>query len=287
MVFDKKMNPSEIKKPTPKPFIRWVGGKSRLIPHLKKYLPPDASTIGIYYEPFLGSGSLFFDMQPSKAVLSDTNKELIDCYQAIKRNPKAVSKYLEEHIIKSSEDYYYKIRDEFNKSKPSFRRAAMFIYLNKTCFNGIYRVNKKGEFNVPYGFKEPPFLPSETDLKTVHLSLKKVEILHCNYKEIIGKVKNEDFVYLDPPYPPLNGTSNFTHYTASRFSREDHHELYKFTKELASKGCKVLISNAAVPFIYSLYENEFNIYEIEVTRYVKTDGERYKVKELAITNYEI
>lgn len=281
------MNPSEIKELTPKPFIRWVGGKSRLIPYLKRYLPPDISNLNVYYEPFLGSGSLFFELQPSKAVLSDTNKELIDCYLAIKRNPKTISKYLGDHIKKSSEDYYYQIREEFNNSKPSFRRAAMFIYLNKTCFNGIYRVNKKGEFNVPYGFKEPPFLPSEADLNAVHLSLKSIEILHCNYSEIIDKVKNDDFVYLDPPYPPLNGTSNFTHYTASRFSQEDHHDLYEFVKELASKKCKVLISNAAVPFIYSLYENEFNIFEMEVTRYVKTNGERYKVKELAITNYEI
>lgn len=281
------MTPLEIRELTPKPFIRWVGGKSRLVSYLKNYLPSNISTIDTYYEPFLGSGSLFFELQPSKAVLSDINKELIDCYQAIKKNPKLVSKYLQEHSLKSSNDYYYQVREEFNISKPSIRRAAMFIYLNKTCFNGIYRVNKKGKFNVPYGFKEPPFLPSETDLNVVSASLKKVELLHCNYKEIISKVKKEDFVYLDPPYPPLNGTSNFTHYTASRFSRENHRELCKFAKELASRECKVLISNAAIPFIYSLYESDFNIYEMEVTRYVKTNGERYKVKELAITNYKI
>lgn len=281
------MNPSETRELTPKPFIRWVGGKSRLISYLKKYLPPDILTIDTYYEPFLGSGSLFFELQPSKAVLSDVNKELIDCYQAIKKNPKVISRYLEEHSLKSSNDYYYQIREEFNSCKPSIRRAAMFIYLNKTCFNGIYRVNKKGKFNVPYGFKEPPFLPSKKDLNTVHLTLKKTELLYCSYKDIISKVKSEDFVYLDPPYPPLNGTSNFTHYTASRFSREDHQELCNFAKELSCKGCQVLISNASIPFIYSLYENDFNIYEMEVTRYVKTDGDRYKVKELAITNYEI
>lgn len=281
------MNPLEIEKLSPKPFIRWVGGKSRLIPYLKKYLPPDISSINTYFEPFLGSGSLFFELQPSKAVLSDINKELIDCYQAIKNNPNVVSKHLEEHISKSSKDYYYQMRQEFNSSKPSVRRAAMFIYLNKTCFNGIYRVNKKGEFNVPYGFKEPPFIPSEKNLEVIHSALKKAEVLYCDYTKIISRVGNEDFVYLDPPYPPLNGTSNFTHYTASRFSLEDHHKLCNFAKELASKECKVLISNASIPFIYSLYENDFNIYEMEVTRYVKTDGDRYKVKELAITNYEI
>jgi DNA adenine methylase len=272
----------------PKPFVRWVGGKSRLLFHLEKYLPTDFPAESVYYEPFLGSGSLLFHLQPNKAIISDNNKELIDCYQAIKENPKLVSRYLKQHFSNSSESYYYQVRENFNSCKPSISRASMFIYLNKTCFNGIYRVNKAGKFNVPYGFKEPPYLPSLEDLLKVQLLLKRSQIIHCYYSQIISRVKEGDFVYLDPPYPPLNGTSNFTHYTADRFSLEDHRKVSQFAEELNSKGCKVLISNAATTYIYSLYKKEiFHIYEIEVTRWIKTNGERYKVKELAITNYEI
>lgn len=249
-----------------KPFLRWAGGKTRSIPFLEDYLPLNFSTINNYYEPFLGAGSLFFHLKPRKAILSDNNEDLIGCYRAVKKNPDLISRYLNQHLEKSCEEYYYKMRRKYNNSKPSISKAALFIYLNKTCFNGIWRVNKKEEFNVPYGFKEPPYLPPKEDLRKASLSLSNAKLLHKDYREAVKDAKKGDFVYFDPPYPPLNGTSYFTHYTKERFTKEDHVKLALLAKKLTKRDCYVLISNADIPFIRSLYDGVFNICELEVTR---------------------
>jgi len=271
----------------PRPFLRWAGGKTKSIPFLKAHLPYGLSHINTYFEPFLGAGSLFFNLRPIRALLSDINKDLIECYKAIQQNPILVSKYLSEHPLYNSEQYYYNMRNKYNHSKPSISRAALFIYLNKTCFNGIWRVNKKGEFNVPYGKQDHPSLPSRNELTKVSEALVNAEIIHINYKDVIDKVQNGDFIYLDPPYPPLNSTSNFTHYTKEGFTIEDHKELALFARKLTNKGCYVLISNSDTGYIRSLYTDDFNIFELEVTRLIRADGKRYKVKELAITNYDV
>jgi DNA adenine methylase len=269
------------------PFIRWVGGKSKLIKHLKNYVPSDFCGGNYYYEPFLGAGSLFFHLTPQKAYLSDSNKDLIECYNTIKSDPKIISEYLNQHLENNCKEYYYKMRDEYNSSKPSITKAALFIYLNKSCFNGIWRVNKKGHFNVPYGYKEPPSLPSNEDLLKISKVLSNAKLVHKDYKDAVINVNEGDFVYFDPPYPPLNGTSFFTHYTKERFNREDHAELARIAKELTKKGCLVMISNADIPYIKSLYKDSFNVYDLEVTRWIRTDGKRYKVGELIITNYNL
>jgi len=240
-----------------------------------------------FFEPFLGAGSLFFRLKPERAVLSDKNRELIECYKAVKKNPVLVSKYLARHLKLSSEEYYYRKRKEFNTLNHSISRASLFIYLNKTSFNGIWRVNDNGEFNVPYGYKEPPSLPSRAELEVVSRALSKARLLHADYKTAVKSVKSGDFVYFDPPYPPLNGTSYFTHYTRERFSKKDHEELAELSRELAGKGCHILISNSDTEYIRSLYEREFRIFDLEVTRWIRTDGRRYKVKEIAITNYNV
>jgi len=270
-----------------KPFLRWAGGKTRLIRFLDNHLPKDFSNGNRYYEPFLGAGSLFFRLKPQKATLSDNNEDLIDCFQAVRKRPNLILKYLRQHLLSTCEEYYYKMREKYNTSKPSIAKAALFIYLNKTCFNGIWRVNKKGQFNVPYGFKEPPCLPSRDELFEASKVLSKARILQMDYKEIAKYVKQGDFVYFDPPYPPLNGTSNFTHYTRERFTEKDHYELARIAKIINEIGCYVLISNADTPYIRSLYEDDFNIFELEVTRWIRTDGKRYKAKEIAITNYDV
>jgi DNA adenine methylase len=270
-----------------KPFLRWAGGKTRLMRFLDNHLPPDLPSDSRYYEPFLGAGSLFFRLEPQRATLSDNNKDLIDCFRAVRKRPDLVSEYLKQHFSNSCEKYYYKMREKYNTSKPSVARAALFIYLNKTCFNGIWRVNMKGQFNVPYGFKEPPFLPSKDQLSEISKVLTRAEILWLDYKEIEKSIKQEDFVYFDPPYPPLNGTSNFTHYTTERFTKKDHYELACIAKLISNRGCYLLISNADTPYIRSLYEDDFNIFELEVTRWIRTDGKRYKAKEIAITNYDV
>jgi len=270
-----------------KPFLRWAGGKTRSVPFLKAHLPSDFSHVNRYFEPFLGAGSLFFSLKPQNAVLSDNNKDLIESYRAIKKNPLIISKYLSEHQKKTSEHYYYEMRNKYNNSKPSVYRAALFTYLNKTCFNGIWRVNKRGEFNVPYGKQEHPSIPSREELIKISEVLANAKLIHCNYKNIIDEVKKADFVYLDPPYPPLSNTSNFTQYTSDGFTKKDHEELAIFAAELTQKGCYVLISNSDTEYIRSLYQNNFNIFELEVTRLIRADGHRYKVREIAITNYEI
>jgi DNA adenine methylase len=204
---------------------------------------------------------------------------------AVKRNPGLVWSYLKSHSHKTCEEYYYQVREENNNSKPSYKRAASFIYLNKTCFNGIWRVNKLGKFNVPYGFKEPPSLPSEHDLILASNALANTILDRKDYREAVEEMRNGDFVYFDPPYPPINGTSCFTHYTRERFTKQDHIQLANVAMELDRRGCYVLISNTDTEYVRSLYADKFNIFELEVTRWISSKGERYKVKELVIRNY--
>lgn len=268
-----------------KPFLRWAGGKTSSIPFLKSHLPKNFLSIKNYYEPFLGAGSLFFSLTPNHAILSDLNRDLTECYKAIKKDSALISKYLSQHKKKNSKNYYKEMRIKYNRSKYSISKAALFIYLNKTCFNGIWRVNKKGEFNVPYGHKEPPSLPSKEQFKNIVQVLSKAEIYNLDYKEAVKKAGNGDFIYLDPPYPPLNKTSKFAHYTKERFSKEDHEEVAEVSRELSKKGCLVMISNSSIDFIRSLYKEDFNIYELEVWRWIRADGKRYKIKEVVITNY--
>lgn len=270
-----------------KPFLRWAGGKRRLVPFLVKHIPPDFSNNNRYCEPFLGAGSLFFRLQPSQVTLSDNNKDLIDCYRAVQKRPDLVAKYLRQHLLNNCEDYYYKMRKRYNNSKLSIAKAALFIYLNRTCFNGIWRVNEGGEFNVPYGRIEIPPLPSKEDLLNLSQTLTKATIIHSDYKQVVKHVSEGDFIYFDPPYPPLNGTSFFTHYTKERFNKKDHAELASLVNMLNKKGCYIMVSNADTPYIRGLYGDTFNIYELEVVRWIRTDGKRYKVQEIVITNYEV
>jgi DNA adenine methylase len=225
------------------PFLRWAGGKGRLVKKLTLYLPKDISKRK-YIEPFVGAGSLFLALQPQKALISDSNEHLINTYKYIRKNPDLIHTYLSQHAKKTSEKYYYQIRIIYNRSKPSAAQAARFIYLNKTCFNGIFRVNMKGEFNVPYGWKHPPFLPSLHHLRRISKVLKSVKIVSHDYQKALKKASSKDFIYLDPPYPPLNGTSYFTHYTTNRFCEDDQMKLAKLFSDLDSKRCKLMMSNA-------------------------------------------
>jgi len=269
-----------------KPFLRWAGGKNRIVNFLEKRMPPNFSNGNEYYEPFLGAGSLFFRLKPLNATLSDNNKDLIECYKAVQKNPELIVKHLQQYLLNNCKNYYYKMRDKYNNSNPSIAKAALFIYLNKTCFNGIWRVNKKGEFNVPYGYREP-LLSSKDNLLNPSTALSKARIIHEDYKKVVEYARKGDFIYFDPPYPPLNGTSYFTHYTKEGFNREDHSELASVAKMLNKEGCHIMISNADIQFIRSLYKKVFNLYGLEVTRWISANGKRHKVQELIITNYEV
>jgi len=277
--------PSSQFQPPLKPFLRWAGGKSRITGLLAAYTP---KTYNRYWEPFLGSAAMFFYLHPEKAFLSDNNSALVDCYNQVRDNPEKIYEKLKEHTKKNSEEHYYSVRDLYNKSKPSISQSARFIYLNKTNFNGIFRVNTKGEYNVPYGHKKSLALPSYENFLEISDLLKKADIRHQPFENIENNnlIKENDFIYFDPPYPPLTATAYFTHYTSERFLWADQERVAELANELAEKGCHVMISNSDVEQIRKLYRG-WNFHELPVVRWIAANGKRHKVKEVIITSYKV
>lgn len=265
------------------PLLRWAGGKRQLLSRLIEFVPQELHG-GTYREPFLGAGCLFFALQPQNAVLSDANAHLISCYEHVRDDWTAVNRCLRLHARRTSEDHYYKARTLYNKSQHSASQAARFIYLNKTCFNGIFRVNTKGEFNVPYGWKEPPALPTAELLERASNALKHAVLVGHGFDEALQAAKRNDFVYLDPPYPPLNGTAYFTHYTMDRFTQSDQERLSYVVRCLDGVGCRVLMTSADIPLIRRLYKG-FHIRSLPVTRFITCKAVRHTVREVVITNY--
>ena len=256
------------------PFLRWAGGKQQLLSQMAQYLPEDVRNRQ-YIEPFAGAASMLLAVKPTSGILSDSNELLMRCFGHIRDNPERIADYLMLHLIHSSEKYYYQIRDRFNKSNDSIAQAARFIYLNKTCFNGIYRVNQQGIFNVPYGHKNPPSLPTRRDLKLISQVLANIDLYTADFKDILDIASKDNFVYLDPPYPPLNGTSYFTHYTANRFNWDDHIELAHVFQKLCKRGCLVMMSNADHPRIRKLFAN-YKIHKLNVIRYITCKNVKHK-----------
>ncbi len=267
------------------PFLRWAGGKRQLRKILLNFLPEDIGQ-RTYREPFLGGGSLFFALRPKTAILSDANKHLIRCYEFVRDEPGLVARYLQTHASKDGEAYYYRVREEYNRSEFSAAQAARFIYLNKTCFNGIFRVNAQGKFNVPYGRKESPAIPSDNDLVGIAGMLKNTSLKASSYEKALEDASEGDFIYLDPPYPPLNGTAYFTHYTIDRFSVQDQTKLADCVNDLDRGRCLFMISNADTPLIRRLYK-KYELVSLPVIRYLTCKSIRHKAKELIITNYEV
>jgi DNA adenine methylase len=271
-------------KKNTKPILRWAGGKRNITKYLINLMPADYEN---YWEPFLGSGALFFAVSPKQSYLSDSNRDLIYCYKYLSQNPELIYKYLKLHIRNSSKEYYYQIRDEFNRCSFSAAQAARFIFLNRTCFNGIYRVNQSGFFNVPYGYKEPPPMPTFTEIDLASRILKNAEIMSCSFESILDNpnLSIGDFVYIDPPYPPVNGINNsFTHYTNSRFYWEDQKKVSAFANELSNRNCKLMISNLDHYRIHELYTG-WRKTTLPVTRFIAANGKRVKVSELILINY--
>jgi DNA adenine methylase len=218
-------------------------------------------------------------------MLSDLNAHLINCYREVRDHPSEVAALLRDHDSWNSSDYYYEQRATYNAdSASSPAQASRFIYLNRTCFNGIFRVNRKGQFNVPYGRKERPLLPTAKALRAVSDTLANANLSVADFTEALDSVRSGDFVYLDPPYPPLNGTAYFTHYTVDRFGVEDQTRLAAAVRELDQKGCRFLMSNADVDLVRELYGG-FQMHELSVTRYITCSKTRHRVSELLITNY--
>ena len=274
---------SQIPKQTyPRPFLKWAGGKTRLISQYKDYFPQHYQT---YYEPFLGGGAVFFYLQPSKAVLTDINADLILTYRCVRDDLEDLITSLQAHKQRHNSDYYYDVRNSYTGT--DLEKAARFIYLNKTCFNGLYRVNSQGKFNVPVGKYKNPGICQEEILKLASESLKKVEIKQANFEEVLNYATgSNEFVYFDPPYYPLNKTSNFTAYSSFCFDENQQIKLRDIFIKLADKGVKVMLSNSDCPFIRDLY-SDFNIHTISAARSINSNAQkRGKITEVLVTSYK-
>ncbi len=273
----------------PKPFVKWAGGKRQVLNELKKYVPENFNT---YYEVFIGGGALLFDLLPKSAVINDKNTELMNVYSSLSSYESFIKmcSYLNTHERKHNEEYYYKIRnidrDLKKYSKLSNEeKAARTIYLNKACFNGLYRVNKEGFFNVPYNKKDRVSTYDAENLLRVHTYLvnNDVKVLNKDYLEVLNMCQKNDFVYLDPPYDMLN--NSFTSYTEEGFSKKDQEKLASKFKELDQKGVKVMLSNHNTDFIKKLYDG-YNFHVIKAKRSINSKGnKRGSVEEVIITNY--
>ena len=272
-----------------KPFVKWAGGKRQIIDMLIKYAPREFNT---YYEPCVGGGALFFELSPKKGVINDSNEELINIYKCLcnedkfKKMCSVLNHYEKEH----NEEFYYKIRNKdrnknaYNKLA-DYTKAARTIYLNKACFNGLYRVNSKNEFNVPFGKKNKVNTYDGSNLITVsnYLTLNNIKICNEDFEKSVKTAKKGDFVYFDPPYD--SDTSTFNSYTEEGFGKEEQKRLAKVFKELDKKGVYVMLSNHNTVLVNELYK-DYNIHVIEAKRNINSNGKkRGKVEEVIITNY--
>ena len=273
-----------------KPFVKWAGGKRQIIDKLKQYIPDEFNT---YYEPFVGGGALLFELSPKNAVINDSNKELMNVYMCIKDDKKfdLMCHELNKHEREHCEEYYYKIRDldrdknRFNRLS-DYKRAARTIYLNKACFNGLYRVNSKNEFNVPFGKKEKVNTYEGQNLGVIcgYLNYNNIKILSVDFEEAVKNAKKNDFVYFDPPYD--SDTTTFNSYTENGFGKEEQIRLSKVFRNLSNKGCFVMLSNHNTKLVNELYK-DFNIHVIKAKRNINSNGsKRGKVEEVIITNFE-
>jgi DNA adenine methylase len=269
-----------------RPFVKWVGGKGKLCRALSELLPPQVEFMR-HVEPFLGGGALFFARNPATALLSDVNSDLIATYEAVRDEPCALISQLCSLAILHGQDHYYAVRERYNErsSKSRVERAAQFIYLNKTCFNGLFRVNRKGEFNVPVGRYTNPNIADAGALLAASMRLQGIELRCASFERLLDSAGPGDFVYMDPPYAPVSATSNFTTYAKGGFSLADQERLAAVFHELDRRGARLMLSNSDAPLIRELYRG----YQTDVVlapRAVSCDGSgRGKVSELVIRNY--
>lgn len=265
---------------SPRPFLKWAGGKSKLITQYIPFFPENFNT---YYEPFLGGGAVFFHLLPKAAVLSDINPELINVYCCVRDDVESLIVLLEKHQEKHDRDYYYWMRSQ--NYQTSLEKAARLIYLNKTCFNGLYRENSQGKFNVPMGKYKKPLICQPDLLRSASRTLQLTQIKVRSFAEVLQNAEKDDFVYFDPPYYPISTTSNFTAYSRYAFSKVEQIQLKDVFVELSNKGVKVMLSNSNCEFIRELYRS-FTIEEILAARAINSKGnKRGKIKELLVMNY--
>jgi DNA adenine methylase len=275
---------------TAKPFVKWLGGKTKLLPQLAALQPEDYKS---YYEPFIGGGALFFSLEPHHAVINDLNPHLINLYTQVRDNlDKMLFKLSELIDIYTELDeearsaFYYLLRDEFNqRTDDDAWGAALFLFLNKTCYNGVYRENMNGKFNVPFGRRKTTSFHELENIERASQVLKHTSIINGSYEDAVSTAKAGDFIYFDPPYVPLNATSNFTQYTGSNFGTNEHIRLKEIFEELDKRGCLLMMSNSDTNVVEELYA-KFKKTKVLADRAVncKSQG-RGRITELVITNY--
>lgn len=263
--------------------MKWAGGKGGLLKKLEPFFPDEFDT---YFEPFVGGGAVFFHLKPPRAVINDLNRELMDVYENVKNDVEALMAALDkQQKYVDDKEYFYKMRGKNpNRMKP-INQAARTIFLNKTCFNGIYRVNAKGVFNVPFGDMNNPTLCERENLLECSKVLKNTEIISGDYKALLPRIMKGDFVYLDPPYVPLSETAHFTSYTRGGFGEEEQKELKEFCDKLDSRGVQFLLNNSDTELVRDLYSS-FKIVVIEARRSLAASGDSRKpAREMVVTNY--
>ena len=269
------------------PVVKWVGGKRQLLDEITPLLP---RRITSYCEPFLGGGAVLFSIQPSKAIINDINEDLMLVYEVIRDDVEGLIKSLEQY--ENTSEYFYKIRDidrdkEFYHSMSKVERASRLIYLNKTCFNGLFRVNSSGEFNSPFGYYKNPNIVNAPVLRAVnkYFNANKIQIYNEDFEETLKRVNKGGFVYLDPPYDPVSDTANFTGYNKGGFNRKEQERLKECCDELTRRGVKFMLSNSATAFIKELYR-DYDITIVTAKRAINSNAsKRGAVEEVLIRNY--
>jgi DNA adenine methylase len=270
------------------PVVKWVGGKRQLLAEIMQHVP---TNIGAYYEPFVGGGAVLFRLQPQRAVINDINSEIINVYRVIKSKPEELIEEL--RCYQNEKDYYYEVREkdrdkDLYNSMSDIEKASRVLFLNKTCYNGLYRVNSSGEFNSPFGYYKNPNITNETTIKAVskYFQESDIDILNQDYEDVVKSATKNDFVYLDPPYYPISDSSSFTGYTRNGFDEDQQERLKKVCDCLDRSGVKFLLSNSYCPFIKELYKG-YEFVEVSAKRAVNSNPHnRGEIKEYLVKNYE-
>lgn len=270
------------------PFVKWVGGKRQLLDEIVPLLPKKITT---YCEPFVGGGALLFYLQPKKAIINDKNVDLMNVYEVIKEQVDDLIISLRKH--ENNQEYFYALRD-IDRDKATYQKmtklekASRLIYLNKTCYNGLFRVNQLGEFNSPFGNYKNPNIVNEPTLRAVskYLNNNDVKILSGDFADVLLNLTKGTFVYIDPPYDPISDTANFTGYNKGGFDKEEQIRLKECCDRLAERGIRFMLSNSATDFIKNLYNN-YNITIVKAKRFINADpNKRGEIEEVIIRNYE-
>lgn len=276
----------------PKPFLKWAGGKTQLLSQLSRYFP---AKFDGYHEPFVGSAAVFFHLynlkqrgelnaRMKRVSLTDSNEDLVICYRAVRDGVDGVIGWLTEHKANHNTRYFYKIRAQNTRNMGDVEQAARLIYLNKTCFNGLYRVNSKGQFNVPVGRYKNPGIFDPDDLRAASHALEDVTIEVADFRDVLKRVRKGDFVYFDPPYYPVSKTSSFTGYTQKAFGKFEHESLALVFKALHERGCSVMLNNSWTDFTRRLY-TPYKRVELKANRAINSKGDRRgKISEMVVLN---